>query len=38
VTVLRRTSNSNPLVKDAMRGLMDVARDVEAEISGATGP
>jgi DNA-binding transcriptional LysR family regulator len=38
VTVLRRTSNSNPLVKDALRGLMDVARDVEAEISGATGP
>lgn len=38
VTVLRRTTNTNPLVKDAMRGLTEVARCVEAEISGVTGP
>ena len=38
VTVLRRTTNTNPLVKDAMRGLTEVARCVQAEIGGAAGP
>jgi DNA-binding transcriptional LysR family regulator len=32
VTVLRRATNTNPPVKDAMRGLADVARCVQAEI------